>query len=131
MAATVGKTGGFYLGATLITFIDSWNLDVSIGAEEVTAFGDLNVKRVPTLRDWSAGASGTLDRSDARQAALLDQFEDGTITATSVRLATDRGSDYWEGSAIVQGASIGNSVGSKVTVDFTLIASDAISWTEA
>ncbi len=131
MAATVGKNGGFYVGATLVPFIDSWNIDMTIGSEETTAFGDDNVKRVATIRDWSGSASGTLDRSDASQAALLDQFEDGTISPTSVRLATNRGSDYWEGSAIISGASIGSAVGSKVTVSFSLTAADALSWTEA
>ncbi len=131
MPATVGKDGGFYLGTSLLTFIDSWSIQGTIGHEEITGFGDSNVKRTPTLRDWSASASGTLDRSDANQAAMLDQFEDGTITATSVRLSTERGSDYWEGSAIIESFSVDATVQGKVSVSFSLVAADALSWTEA
>jgi hypothetical protein len=31
MPATVGKTGGFYVGSTLVTFIDSWTLNPGEG----------------------------------------------------------------------------------------------------
>lgn len=129
MAATIGKDGGFYVGTDLVTFIDSWTLSGTIGSAETTAYGDENVKRVPTIRDWSSSVSGTLDVSDAQQAALLDQFEDGTIAATSVRLAISRGSSYWEGSAIIQGVSVDSKVGDKVSVSFDLIAADALSFT--
>ncbi len=129
MGATVGKNGGFYVGSTLVTFIDNWSLDGTIDSVETTAFGDESKKRVPTIRDWSATVSGTLDKSDAQQAALLDQFEDGTIVAASVQLATDRGSSYWEGSAIIQGFSVNSEVVGKVSVSFSLLAADALSWT--
>lgn len=130
MAATTGKTGGFYVGTSLVTFIEGWNLTGTIGHEEVTGYGDDNVKRVPTIRDWAAGCSGTLDRSDANQAAILDQFEDGTITAVNCRLATVRASEYWEGSAIYESFNVDSTVQGKVSVSFSLVAADALSWTE-
>ncbi len=131
MAATVGKDGGFYLGAVLLTYISGWSVGGSIGHEETTAFGDSNVKRVPTIRDWNGSANGTLDRSDVSQAALLDQFEDGTIAAVSCRFATDRGSDYWEGSGIIESFSVDAEVRGKVNVSYSIVGADALSWTEA
>jgi len=130
MAATVGKAGGFYAGGSLLTLISGWSLGGSIGHEEITGFGDDNVKRVPTIRDWNGSANGTLDRSDANQAALLDQFEDGTITAVEVRFATDRGSDYWSGSGIIESFSVDSDVKGKVSVSYSIVAADALSWTE-
>lgn len=118
MAAIVGKDGSFRIGVSTVTRLDTYNLDGTIDTEEVTGYGDTSKKHVATLKSWKGGASGTLDIADAQQAALLDQFEDGTIADVDARFYY-ASSSYWSGSAIVTNASIRSQVGSKVTVDFS------------
>lgn len=129
MAATVGKDGGMYVGGSLVTFIDGWNLSRGKQVEDITAYGDDFDKVVGTVRNWTATFNGTLDRSDAQQAALMDQLEDGAEAYSVVRLATERGSDYWEGSCVVESDSIDSSVKGKVSISGTLRGHDAIVYT--
>lgn len=131
MAATKGKSGGFYVGSTLVTFITGWSLNPTQQTAETTAYGDDWETHVGTMRNWSASADFILDRGDAQQAALLDQLEDGTQAAQVVRLAVDRGSDYWEGSVIVRGSGITNDLKGLVSGSFDLLGTGEMTWTEA
>jgi hypothetical protein len=108
------------VGSTLVTFIDSWTLNLGKAIVDVTSFGDSSDKNVGTVRNWNATVNGTLDNSDAQQIALLDQLEDGAEAATVVRLADDSTSDYWEGSSVVESAAIGSEVKGRVSVSLTL-----------
>lgn len=129
MAATAGRNGSFRISTTKVGFIDTWQLTPTLATAEVTAFGDSAVKRVATLRDWSAQVSGTLDRSDASQASMLAQFESATLADISVRFyTTTAASKYWSGSMIVTQASIGSKVGDKVAVSFSGVADGALAW---
>lgn len=118
MGATLGKDGGVQIGSTSITFIDSWNLDATSETVDVTSYGDESRVRVQTFKDWTGGFSGTLDRTDAQQAALLDQFEDGTLAAVNLRLK-DGASSYWYGSAVLSNMSVSSQVSDRVTVSFS------------
>lgn len=133
MAATVGKNGGFYIGGSLVTFIDHWELDNELATVETGGYGDTTTKRVATMKDHRGVASGTLDRSDAAQAALLDQFEDGTIADVDARFETSRGSSYWSMSAIVERSRIVSDLNSKVTIEFSFVhgAGTGLSWTSS
>lgn len=131
MAATVGKDGGVKVGASQVSFIDTWNLTATVDNDETTSYGDTYKKRVQTLKDWSAEVSGTLDRSDTQQAALLDQLEDGTLADVDLRLETERGSSYWSGSALIESWTITHNIGSKVGISFSFTGNGALSWTEA
>ncbi len=125
MAATMGKNGFISINGTTVpmAFMDTWAVTPSIDTAEVTAFGNTSKVFVSTLRSWTATASGTLDRSDAQQLALLDDFE-GTATSTShgVRLYTSNSSTpatYWSGSAFVTGQTVNSQIGDKVSVSWT------------
>jgi len=131
MGATMGKDGGFYVAGSLVTFIDSWTLNLSRGLEEIGGYGDDWDKVAPTVKSWNATFSGTLDRSDTQQAALLDQLEDGADAAQVVRLASERGSDYWEGSSYVESMSINSSLKGKVGISGNLRGHGEITWNEA
>lgn len=133
MAATVGKDGGFQVGGSLVTFIDHWEKNSSVGTAETGGYGDTVVKRVATLRDHRFAVGGTLDRSDAQQAALLDQFEDGTIADVDARLYTSRGSSYWSMSAIVENSRVVSDLNGKVTVEFDLVhgSGSGLTWTSS
>jgi hypothetical protein len=125
----MGKDGGFYVAGSLVTFIDSWTLNLSRGLEEVGAYGDDWDKVAPTVKSWNASFSGTLDRSDTQQAALLDQLEDAEDAAQVVRLATERGSDYWEGSSYIESMSINSTHKGKVAISGNLRGHGEITYT--
>jgi hypothetical protein len=127
MAATLGKDGGVVIGGSTVTFIDSWTLNLSTKNEEVTAYGDSGPVRVNVFRDWTADISGTLDRSDTMQAALLDQFEDGTLAAVLLNLKTGT-SSYWYGSGVLRSASVRSQVASKVSVQFSFDAAGQLNY---
>ena len=130
MAATMGKNGSFRIGSALVNFIDSWTVSPSVGTEETTAYGDSWESHLATIKAWAASASGTLDRSDTNQAALLDQLEDGAIADVAVRLLLSTGSiPYWGGNAIVENWSVDSAVKGKVGVSFSLKGNGALAYT--
>lgn len=129
MAATIGKNGGVRIGSTQISFIDTWSLNSNAETVDVTSYGDEARVRKQTFRDWTAEVSGTLDRSDAQQAALLDQFEDGTLAAVNLRLYTGS-SAYYAGSAVLSSASIESAVADRVNVSFSFESAGGLSFTE-
>lgn len=128
MAATIGKDGGVRIGSTQVNFIDTWSLNNTIETVDVTSYSDNTRVRKQTFRDWTAEVSGTLDRSDAQQAALLDQFEDGTLAAVNLRLYTGS-SSYYGGSAIISGGSIESAVADRVNVSFSFQSAGDLSYT--
>jgi len=129
MSATLGKDGSILVNGSAVTFIDSWTLNLSTKNEEVTAYGDTSPVRVNVFRDWTADVSGTLDRSNAVQEALLDQFEDGTLSAVVLQLKTGV-SSYWLGSAVLRSASVRSQVSTKVSVQFSFDAAGGLSYTK-
>lgn len=131
MAVNKGKDGGFYVGSTLVTFMDLWNLNRGIGVEETTGFGKDWEEKVATVKNWNASFSGTLDRADAQQAALLDQLEDGTVADVTVRLSIDGTSDYWSGTAIVESDSIQSTVKGVVKYSGNLHGNGELTYTES
>ena len=128
MAASSGRDGSFRVGSTEVTFIDSWNLGRGLGTEETTYFGEEWESHVATVKNWNASITGTLDRSDSQQAALLEQLEDGTLALQNVRFYTGS-STFWEGSAWVESDSIDNSAKGKVNYSATLKGSGALTHT--
>ena len=128
MGATVGKDGSVGIGAAKVGFIDSWSLTPAINTADVTAYGDTTKVNIQTLKEWSAEISGTLDKADAQQAALLDQFEDGTLANVDLRLY-DASATYWSGSAVLSGGGITSTIGDKVSVSFSFACAGGLSYT--
>jgi len=118
MAATVGKDGYFAIGASTVAFVDSWTVTPSIDTPEITAFGNSSKAYGSALRSWSITASGTLDRSDAEQASLMDQFEDGTLGDIAMRFYFAAAS-YWSGNVRLTGQTINSQVADKVSISWT------------
>jgi len=125
MSAYLGKNGGVRYGSTAITFIDTFDLNTTAETVETTAYGDTSRVRVQTFRDWSANFSGTLDRSDAQQAALLAQLESGTLANFDLRLY-DGSTSYWYGSAVLSGWSVNSNVASKVNISFSVLSAGTL-----
>jgi hypothetical protein len=140
MAAYVGKDGDIYMASTGTTgseatvALDSWTLNPSIDTVDTTVFGSSFRSRGQTLKDWTIEASGTLDRTNAKQSELLDIFESGgTLENVSFKAygTTSRSTKYWSGSAVLNSASVVSAVADKVTVSFSLQANGALTWTGA
>ena len=129
MSVSKGKDGGFYVGSTLVTFMDTWSLNRGITVEETTSFGDEWETKCATVKNWGASFGGSLDRSDVQQASLLDQLEDGVVADVVVRLAVSA-TNYWVGSAIIESDSL--SSGAKGVVKYTgnLSGNGALDWVE-
>ena len=118
MAFVMGKDGSVRIGATAMA-LDSWSLNPSFNTADVTVYGNKTKRNAQTLAEWTGEASGTLDMADAGVVALLDQFKDGTGgAAVDFRCYTAAG-NYWSGNGILTGASIGSTVGDKVTVSLS------------
>jgi len=130
MSVSKGKDGGFYVGSTLVTFMDTWTLNRGIAVEEVTSFGDDWEKKCSTVKNWNATFGGSFDRSDAQQAALLDQLEDGVIADVVVRLGVDD-SNYWVGSAVIESDSIQGGAKGVVKYSGSLAGNGALDWVGA
>ena len=138
MAAYKGRDCDVLIGTTgRVAYMDTWSLTASIGTAEVHGFGADSKEFKQTLREWNGSISGTLDRSDTDQADILDQFEDGTLAAISLRLytlSTDTVAgtsymEYWGGSAMMTGVSVGSNVNDKVSVGFTYQGTSDMSYT--
>jgi len=129
MSVSKGKDGGFYVGSTLVTFMDSWTLNRGIAVEETTSFGDDWETKCATVKNWNATFGGSLDRTDAQQAALLDQLEDGAVADVVIRLGISSTS-YWAGSAIIESDSLQGGAKGVVKYSGSLAGNGELTWTQ-
>ena len=129
MAAAMGKDGFISLDGTTVkpAYVDTWALSPGIGTAEVTAYGDSAKAFVSTIREWSVRCGGTLDRSDAKQLAVINDFE-STATSTSMTLRLYDSTSYWTGSALITSANINSSVGDKVSFTFNFQGTGNLSY---
>jgi len=129
MAAAMGKDGFISIDGTTTkpAYIDSWSLNPAIGTAEVTAYGDSAKAFISTIREWTVTCGGTLDKSDAKQDAALDQFA-STASSTSWTLRLYDSTSYWTGSAYLTGATINSQVGDKVSVTYNFQGTGDLSY---
>ena len=137
MAAYIGKDGDIWVNTTSSTsastalgMMDTWTLTPSIETADVTAYGSSFRDRAQTLKDWTAEMSGTLDRSDTQQDAILDMCSSGALGNIALRFYTHAAS-YWSGNGLLTGASVVSSIGDKVTMSYSFIANGALSFTSS
>lgn len=117
MAVALGKDGFVRIGSTVITKIDAFSLETATETVDITSYGDDTDVTKVTSKNWSGSFSGNFDRSDAQQAALLSQFEDGSLSDVNLQLG-HAASSYWYGSATITGWSVSSARKDKVTVSF-------------
>ena len=129
MAAMAGKDGKVTVGADTVGYMDSWSINPGIGTAEITAYGDSAKAFGSTLREWTVTFSGTLDRADVRQAALMDQFEDGSIADVAIRCYTSTTPNYWSGNVRLTSQTVNSQVGDKVSISWTAQGNGALSYT--
>lgn len=129
MAAIMGKDGDFRLAANTVA-LDSWTLNPGVTTAEHTDYGDSWEAHSPTIKNWNGTATGSLDRTNAEQATLLDQLEDAALADASVRFYTDTTTPhYWSGTAIVESWSINSAVKDRVSITFNLKGNGALAYT--
>src|SRR5271157_3845739 len=117
MSALMGKDGSFALAGGIVGYIDAWALKATIGAAEITQYGDPARNYANTIKEWSGTLSGTLSRADANQLTLLNQAEGAVLAGTTVKLCTTTSlSTYWGGTAWIKGYNAGSDVTNKVSV---------------
>lgn len=129
MALFVGKDGSFRIGANIVGNIDKWDLSVKQAHPEITAFGDTNGMRAygDAIWEWSGTASGTLDKADAQQVTLSQNFESTQIPATAALRLYWAPASYWFGSAWISQMSPNSKVDDKVSVSFSFTGHDILS----
>jgi len=130
MAATAGKDGYITVAGSTVAYTDSWTLNPSIGTAEITGYGDTAKAYGSTLREWTATWTGTLDRTDAEQAALMDQFEDGTLGDIAMRFYV-LPATYWSGNMRMTGQTVNSQVGDKVSITWNAVGNGALAFTSS
>jgi hypothetical protein len=129
MSAYMGRRGKVYTASSsaVLTYVDSWSMNASIGTADITAYGDSARAYAQTLRDASYTITATLDRSDTKMADLCDQFEDGTLAAIAIRLYTGSTGvglstapydEFWAGQGLFTGMTVNSAVGDKTGLTF-------------
>jgi len=130
MAAYMGKDGYVTAGGSTVAYIDSWTLTANIGTADVTGYGSAARVYTHTIRDASASFTGTMDRSDAEQATLMDQFEDATLADVTVALYVAPAT-YWSGAIRLTGMTVNSAVGDKVSVTWNGAVNGALTYTSS
>ena len=130
MAATAGKDGYITVAGSTVAYTDTWTVTPAISTPEITAFGNSSKAFGSALREWPATWSGTMDRSDAEQAALMVQFEDGVIEDIAMRFYTAPAS-FWSGNMRMTGQSVNSQVGDKVSVSWNAQGNGNLSYTSS
>jgi hypothetical protein len=128
MAAYAGRDGYVTVGGSTVAYIDSWTMNATIGTADITAFGGTARSYEQTLRDVTVSITGTMDRSDAEQATLMDQFEDAALADVAVRLYT-QSANYWSGNVRLTGMTVNSAVGDKVSITWNGAVNGVLAYT--
>jgi hypothetical protein len=132
MANEVGKDGFIAFGTSsggastaptaASNNLDSWSINPDVGLSEVTSFGNYGKAFLPTIRGWSATASGTLDMDATSTGAQALVLGLAVTTATNLpvwcRFKTSTGA--YTGPAILTSVTISGRVADKVGVTYNM-----------
>ncbi len=77
-----GKDGKFEFGAAAVAYLDNWDLTINSGTAEGGGLGQDWTEHVGTVKDFSGSASGSLDKSDPGQLAMITQMTSGDAVPT-------------------------------------------------
>jgi len=130
MAATVGVDGYVTVAGSTVAYLDTWAITPTIDTPEITAYGNTAKAFASALRGCTFTCGGTLDRTDVEQAALMDQFEDGTLADIAVRFYI-LPATYWSGNARLQSQTVNSQVGDKVSITWTGVINGALAFTSS
>ena len=120
MAVMAGCDGSIKWGANAAGYIDNFTLNAQTGIEDVSGIGKKWSEKLATQKSFSGSMSGTLDVTDAAQAAMLGLLSDASqaaaasisdVAAEFVVSATKK----YTGQVILESISVGATVSGKVT----------------
>lgn len=99
-----GLTARVQLNNATIGYINNVQLDLDKDIAEIDQFGAQYKEKLPTIKNWTASADGTVafEAGDA-QHKLYQAYESGEFVTLAIKL--DEGV-YFEGSALVKSLSI-------------------------
>lgn len=99
-----GLTARVQLNNATIGYINNVQLDLEKDIAEIDQFGAQYKEKLPTIKNWTASADGTVafEAGDA-QHKLYQAYESGEFVTLTIKL--DEGV-YFEGSALVKSLSI-------------------------
>lgn len=127
MTAISGKDGKVTDGTNTLAEISEWSLDVEADVMEVTKFGDQWRVKIVGLKDWSGSFAGRWDMTDTNgQLAFQNAILGGTTK--TLRLYVNA-TQYYSGTAIIEGLSVESAVDSTVDTDWSFQGSGALTFT--
>lgn len=130
MAALSGTSGSVVYttgGTTAVGEIQEWSLDLSHSPVDVTAFGDVWERYIPSLRSATGSFSGNMDTGDAVQTSLRNTMLGGS--ALSLRLYVSPAAYFNVGTAYLTGQNAGVSVDGKVDTGYDFQVSGPVTFT--
>lgn len=130
MAALSGTAGSVVYttgGTTAVGEIREWSLDLSHSPVDVTAFGDVWERYVPSLRGATGSFAGNLDTSDTTQTSLRNTMLGGS--ALSLRFYVSPAAYFSIGTAYLTGMSPAISVDGKADVSYDFQVSGPVTFT--
>ena len=119
MALLSGTAGSVVYGGTAGTAIEgmkSWTLDVAVGELDASSFGSTWKLTEGGVKEWSGSAEGNADDGTAMQASAWTALTTG---AKVVMLFGLGASDYFHGTALITGQSVGSSFDGLASTSYT------------
>jgi len=125
--ALAGKSGKLMVGASNVTEIKNWSLDLGVDTIDTTALGDEWKNFIAGLKEWSASAEGSWNVAvDAQgQKALQDAYLSGATV--SLKLYVDA-AHYYSGEAFISSLSVEDPVDDTVNVSFEFQGTGALAY---
>ena len=127
MTAISGKDGKVTDGTNTLAEISEWSLDIEADVLEVTKFGDQWRVKIVGLKDWSGSFAGRWDMTDTNGQLAFQNAILGGTTKTLRLYVND--SQYYSGTAIIEGLSVESAVDSTVDTDWSFQGTGALSFT--
>lgn len=119
-----GLTGSISINGKDIAHMNSWELEMSSDIIDVVSFGEKFKEKVPSIKDWSAGADGTADfDTNSGQADLLTALLESTLV--EVKLVVDEGL-YFKGKAYLESFQVNNKADGAVEMSIQLAGTKAV-----
>ena len=119
-----GKTCAVKIGTKLIAHLGSFSLSTSTDIAEIISFGNEWKEKLPTIKDWSGTADGTVDFEEASgQKDLWDALLAGTTLTLQFEL--DEGT-YFAGTAFLESLEIDTSADGVAEISASFSGSNAI-----
>ena len=126
MATTKGSAGVVKVGSNTIAEVTDFSFEENSSEIETTALGDSARSFVSDLIGWSGTINCFWDPSETKGPQAMS-------TGASISLAlypqgADSSDNYASGTAIFQGISRSNGIGSIVTASFSFKGSGGLTW---